>query len=253
MTTPRSRLASLLFVLCIAAASTGCAYLRSAKAPMDKRHFVQQGPSKARGVVVLLPGFGDGPDAFEERGFVAALQRGAPDYDIVAADAHFGYYRKRSLIKRLDTDVVGPLREAGYRELWLVGASMGGHGAVAYARAHPERIAGLLLFAPYVGPSEVVAEVQRAGGLCRYRAPARYVDDQEGFARANFGFLQARICERHDLAVWLAVGDDDKLLAANRVIGETLEPARFLTLPGGHGWKVWTPAIERIAPRALSQ
>jgi S-formylglutathione hydrolase FrmB len=184
---------------------------------------------------------------------VAALKRSAPDYDIVAADAHFGYYRKRSLIERLDHDVMAPLRNAGYRELWLVGASMGGHGAVAYARVHPERVAGLLLFAPYMGPRDVVAEVKRAGGLCKYRAPAKYVDDQEGFARANFGFLQTRICERHDLSVWLAVGDSDKLLAADQVVGQALEPARFLTLPGGHGWKVWTPAIESIAPRALSQ
>jgi hypothetical protein len=124
-----------LLVSLLGAFGSGWAYLRSASTPMPSRTFVQQGASKTRGAIVLLPGFGDGPDTFEERGFVAALKRAAPDYDIVAADAHFGYYRKRSLIDRLDRDVVAPLRNAGYRELWLVGASMGGHGAVARSSA----------------------------------------------------------------------------------------------------------------------
>ena len=251
--TSRACLIPLLASLLSLSLGTGCAYVRRAKTPMETHTFVSQGANRVRGAIVLLPGFGDGPTAFEERGFVAALKRGAPDYDIVAADAHFGYYRTRSLIARLDQDVIGPLRQAGYRELWLVGASMGGHGAVAYARVHPERIAGLLLFAPYMGPREVVQEVQRAGGLCQYRPPSRYVDDQEGFARANFGFLRERVCDKHDLSLWVAVGQSDGLHLADAVLGKALEPARFLTLPGGHGWKVWTPAVERIAPRALSQ
>ena len=127
------------------AALSGCAFLRSASVPMRHLSFQQRGPAAARGVIVLLPGFGDRPEAFEQHGFVAALTRSAPDYDVVAADAHFGYYRKRTLLDRLDQDVVAPLRARGYREIWLVGASMGGLAAVAYARTHPERIRSLIV------------------------------------------------------------------------------------------------------------
>ena len=228
-----------------------CTPLRAAKTPMEAVRFTHLGARSARGVIVLLPGYGDRPSTFEKRGFVDALRRRAPDYDVIAADAHFGYYRKHCVVERLEQDVIAPLLAQGYRELWLAGASMGGFGGVAYARTHPERITGLLLFAPYMGPRNVIEEVQRAG-LCAYRAPARYVDDQEGFARANFGYLREVACAPSQVSVWLAVGDSDSLLPANQVLGSALAEERFLVLPGGHGWSVWTPAIERIAPQALA-
>lgn len=199
---------------------------------------------------MLLPGFGDRPETFEKYGFVSEVLKGAPDYDLFGADAHFGYYRNRNLLLRLEQDVIGPLLAQGYREIWLMGASMGGHGAVAYARAHPEKIAGVMLFAPYMGPGEVVDEVKRAGGLCQYRAPANQ-DTREGFARANFGWLKQAACEAKAPQIWLAVGDHDGLLAADRVLADALPPERVLILPGEHGWKVWTPAARTLAARAF--
>jgi pimeloyl-ACP methyl ester carboxylesterase len=217
---------------------------------MAKLRYTALGPEKARGALVLLPGFGDRPETFSERGFIAALRRHVPQYDVIAADAHFGYYRKRCLVERLEHDLIGPLLRQGYRELWLVGTSMGGFGAVAYAREHPERVTGLLLFAPYMGPDGVIEEVKRVG-LCKYRAPlAGKIEDQESFARANFGYLGEKACKTRDVALWLAVGEDDRLFGANRTLGAALAPERFLVMKGGHGWKVWTPAADKLAARA---
>jgi pimeloyl-ACP methyl ester carboxylesterase len=240
------------WVLATALASlAGCGYVRWASEPMAQEVFVAQGPGKARGAVLLLPGFGDRPETFDQQGFVAALRDKAPNYDVFAADAHFGYYRKRTLLKRLDEDVVAPLRRRGYRELWLVGASMGGHGAIAYARTYPERVSGLMLFAPYMGPSDVVEEVRRAGGLCRYEAPP-YEASADGFARENFVWLRQATCGGPGVPIWLAVGDQDRLLAADRLLADALSPARVLVLPGGHGWRVWTPAVKQLSARALA-
>jgi pimeloyl-ACP methyl ester carboxylesterase len=241
-----------LFLLTIAWLCPACAYLRSAKVPMPVVRFSQIGPHSARGVIVLLPGFGDRPETFAQRGFVAALRRWAPAYDVIAADAHFGYYRSRQLLPRLRQDVIAPLRAQGYQRIWLAGASMGGFGGVGYARAHRQDIAGLLLFAPYMGPRKIVEEVRRAG-LCGYRpAPAASIDDQDSFARANFAFLREAVCERRDLPLWLAVGASDDLLVANQTLAPALPAGRFRVLPGGHGWKVWTPAVEGMA-RALEE
>lgn len=227
-----------------------CSFMRRPRVPMERISFYERGPSVARGAIVLMPGFGDRPAAFDEHGFVRVLSQHAPEYDVFGADAHFGYYRKRTLLPRLQRDVIGPLVQRGYRELWLVGASMGGFGAVAYARKHPERVRGLLLFAPYLGPKQVVSEVAQVG-LCKYRPPAEPEDSEEAFARANFAFLREQICERRELSVFVAVGDRDRLLHADRLLGAALEPAHMLVLPGGHGWKVWTPALEKLAPLAF--
>ncbi len=215
--------------------------------------FASAGTDKARGAIVLLPGFGDRPTTFEQQGFVAALKRAAPGYDVYAADAHFGYYRTGTLIERLDTDVIGPLRARGYTELWIAGTSLGGHGAVAYAREHPDRIAGLMLFAPYMGPRGVVEEVRRAGGLCRYQGSDDRPNDAESFARANFAWLRREACDDKTVTLWLAVGDADHLLVADRVLADALDPSHVLVLHGGHGWKVWTPAVTQLGPRAFAR
>jgi len=248
----RRFLLRVLMLLPLLALFDACGYVRFTRTPMASLGFSPAGVERARGAIVLLPGFGDRPTTFEQRGFVNALRRAAPGYDVYAADAHLGYYRTGTLIERLDTDVVGPLRARGYKELWLAGTSLGGHGAVAYAREHPDRIAGLMLFAPYMGPRGVVDEVRRAGGLCRYEAPSQPPDDADSFARANFGWLRREACDDRSVSLWLAVGDADHLLSADRVLGDALDPSHVFVLPGGHGWKVWTPAVAKLAPRAMA-
>jgi len=217
---------------------------------MERVAFRELGPQKARGVIVLMPGFGDRPAAFADNGFVAALARRAHAFDIYAADAHFGYYRKRSLLERLEHDVIGPLRARGYREIWLAGASLGGFGAVAYARSHPEGVRGVMLFAPYLGPKEVVQEVA-AVGLCKYQKTPGKELNEANFARANFVWLKQQACIDHRVSLWLAVGSEDRLRRPDSVLGSALDPSHVLVLPGGHGWKVWTPAVEQQASAAL--
>jgi len=246
----RTRRARTLLCLLALALMSGCSFLRPARTPMERVVLREQGPDEARGAIVLLPGFGDRPSAFSEHGFAQALAAAAPGYDVFAADAHFGYYRKRSLLERLERDVIAPLRARGYRELWLAGASLGGFGAVGYARTHPERIAGLMLFAPYMGPKEVVSKVAQ-GGLCAYDETPSEKDDEANFARRNFVWLKRQACEDHSISLYVAVGDEDRLLGANRLLGNALPPSHALVLPGGHGWKVWTPAVTRLAPVAF--
>jgi pimeloyl-ACP methyl ester carboxylesterase len=242
-----------LFALTFAwALVQGCGYVRIAKTPMASLNVISREPCHAEGAIVLLPGFGDRASIFEERGFVAALRKVAPGYDVFAADAHFGYYRKGTVVERLEHDVIGPLRARGYTKLWLAGTSMGGHGAVGYAREHPESVEGLLLFAPYMGPESVLNEVRSAGGLCEYRTASVTPDDAQSFARMNLQWLKQEACDRKRIALWLAVGTEDHLLAADRVLGDALGAEHVLILPGGHGWKVWTPAATLLARRALA-
>jgi pimeloyl-ACP methyl ester carboxylesterase len=211
-------------------------------------------PARAEGprtALVLLPGFGDRDETFAKRGFVDAVQAVAPELTVVAADAYFGYYRKRTILTRLEEDVVGPLRREGFERIYLAGTSMGGHGAVAYARTHPEGIAGVLLFAPYLGPRDVVEEVRQAGGICKYAPAEPFSDDSEGFARANYAWLARQLCREGGVPVLTAVGADDRLAAPVAELSQPLPAARRVVLPGGHGWAVWTPAARVLASQAF--
>ena len=80
----RYRVKRVLFLLTLAWFAPACAYLRSVKTPMPVVRFTNLGARSARGALLLLPGFGDLPETFERRGFVAALRRHAPEYDVIA-------------------------------------------------------------------------------------------------------------------------------------------------------------------------
>ena len=103
----------------------------------------------ADGLIVLLPGFSDGPASFDNQGMIDIVRRIAPAFDAVATDAHFAYYRNQSIVERLHADVIEPIT-GQYRTVWLVGISMGGLGAASYAMEHPDVVAGVILLAPYM-------------------------------------------------------------------------------------------------------
>jgi pimeloyl-ACP methyl ester carboxylesterase len=239
-------LAALALILGLA----GC-YWRIAREPMPFITYGALGPEHARGAIVLLPGLGGAPQDFEEYGFVAVLKQEAPGYDLIAADAHVGYYSRNTLLDQLHASVIGPLLARGYRELWIVGVSMGGHGAIAYARTYPQRLKGVLLFAPYLGPGDVLQAVAQSGGICRYAPPVPLAQDRVGFAQANFLWLKATLCTGPaPVPVWLAVGDRDQ--DGRTLLRDVLAPDHHVVLPGGHDWDVWTPALALIARAAFA-
>src|SRR5690349_13924100 len=91
----------------------GCASWLPAPTPMRAiDHLDARG--HARCLMVFLPGRGDSPEYFAERGFVAEVRAHELAIDMVAADASLGYYAKGILSERLYTDVVQPRLSRGY-------------------------------------------------------------------------------------------------------------------------------------------
>ena len=99
----------------------------------------------------MLPGRSDDPEDLVEEGLSQILQQNEEHADIWIVDAHLGYYVSRTLIERLHTDVILPARRSGYARIHLLGISMGGLGALLYARQHADSIDSLLLVAPFLG------------------------------------------------------------------------------------------------------
>src|SRR5512134_2051801 len=59
-------------------------------------------------LIVLLPGNGDKPSAFEKHGLIDAVRKRGIPSDLVAVNAHLGYYRDGSIFRRLKEDVIDP-------------------------------------------------------------------------------------------------------------------------------------------------
>lgn len=241
-------LAALLGALC----SSGCQYFRSASAPIP--HVAYRSPGgDAETLVVLLPGIDSRAADFAENGWVDRIHAAAPRADVIAVDAHFGYYRTESLLTRLQEDVLRPLQHA-YEQVWIVGVSLGGLGAALYAAAHPGEVDGMLLLAPYTGRPAIFEEVLVAGGLDRWDPPSKtdLNPEQRAYVTAWELFQRAARDERGAPQLYLGFGAEDGFRVPNGVLASALPQQRCFTQPGGHTWSVWTPLFERMLAAAVA-
>lgn len=224
----------------------GCLpFLRPARVPLRT---VELPPVRGgECLAVLLPGRFGGPRSFEKADFAAAARRHGVEIDLVAADAHLGYYRDRSVVVRLREDVVRPARATGYREIWLVGASLGGVGALLYARDHAEDLSGVFALAPFLGDKALIEEIRRQGGPRSWQ-PGE-VGEGEDFRRL-WSWLIRRAADPAAPPLYLGFGNEDGFAASNRLLAEVLPEQRVLSAPGGHDWKVWRALWERFLAEA---
>lgn len=244
-----------VFVMVGAMLAAGCHYFRSAEIPMGTVKHGNLGPQKARGVVVLVPGIGDEPEDFEDGGFVEdVLARG--DFDVVAADAHFGYYKNRVLVDRLHADVIAPAKQSGYREIWLVGISLGGLGTLNTLRLHDADVTGAILLAPYMGNPELADEVKRAGGIAAWEpGDVEAIEDAEtrSYRRAWQWLRKYHDTKLAGPSMYVGYGRSDRFAEANQIVGDILPDDHVYDAPGGHDWKTWRALFRTLSERAWAQ
>lgn len=239
----------------------GCQLLpRQPVTPMPVLRQPAPGPGRADTLVVMLPGAYSLPQEFVNEGYVQALRTRGVRADVLVADAHLGYFNDRSVLQRLRDDVVAPARAQGYRRLWLVGISLGGFGALAYASvhgSHPQHgVDGVLAVAPYLGSRRLQGDILAAGG------PLAWADAQAAAPVAGEVVSNPADGER---ALWrwlvrpppgappvhLAYGTDDRLADGHRLLAGVLQPERVSTVPGGHDWPPWRALWQQWLQRGL--
>lgn len=195
------------------------------------------GDGQPRTLVVLLPGRYDSPKDFGQAGFPEMAARAGAEVDMVAVEAHLGYYLKKIIVDRLHEDVIAPARRR-YERIWLVGVSVGGTGALAYAESHPENVDGIVLLAPFLGEEKVIGEVAAAGGLRGWKPPQPPAPDD--YQRRLWAWLKRyEGGSEGQIPLYLGYGTRDSFARANGMLGEILPGERVLTVSGGHDWKAW--------------
>lgn len=246
--------ATLLLLSLAAAGLTGCLpFLRATKEPLPVE--VLADPADARCTVLLLPGFWDRPDDFVRQGFAREMASRDLSVRLLSADAHVGYYRKRSILPEVRS-IVGVERDAG-RTVWLAGNSLGGVGSLILARHASRDVEGVLLMAPYLGEPETIAEIREAGGALAWAPPGTEPPDEalevrdggeldrNEYARETWQWLAAwhRAGQGRDEGspqIYLGWGVDDEFADPAELAAELLPEGHAMPAPGGHDWTAWT-------------
>ena len=228
-----------------ASALAGCVSLRPAPVPMPTLAYGERVGDGTRCLVVFLPGRYDTPETFGREGFPALVRERVGDVAMVAADANVAYYANRTVLERLHDDVVVPARQAGVEQVWLVGVSMGGLGALGYARRHPHLVDGAILLAPYLGEPQVIDEILAAGGPLRWRPPSRL--DADDYSRDLWRWLRRYGSDdAPPTALFLGYGRDDRMARADGMLAGLLPPSHVLLGEGGHDWRTWKTLFGRF-------
>lgn len=223
---------------------------RTSTVPLRVLHEPAVCASRPDTLLVMLPGASSLPEEFLHERFVLALRERRLALDVVLVDAHPGYYKDRTILERLQADVIVPARAKGYRKIWLVGVSLGGLGALIQARAQPADADGLMLLAPYLGEPRITDAVRADGGLRAWRGAAP--DPVPGDVDLRlWQWLQAYAtdpAQRPPLVLGYALGD--RLAPANKLLGDSLPADRVFTTTGGHDWPEWRLLWSRMLDRA---
>jgi pimeloyl-ACP methyl ester carboxylesterase len=202
-------------------------------------------------LVVVLPGRGDDLDDLRSSGVVQAVQSAWPDADVVLTGLALGYYMEGQAEQRLHDEVIVPARRRGYRQVWLVGASLGGMGALMYDRAHPNEVSGMVLLAPYLGEKPMLNRIASAGGVAAWQPPPKPAAvTKDNFEEELWRHLQT--WSRSPAAarnVWLTYGNADRFRDAMPLLAPLLPAGHVLLREGGHDWSVWSPATHEVLMR----
>ena len=125
-----------------------------------------------------------------------------------------------------------------------MGISLGGMGALLYARARLASVDGVILLSPFLATRGTIAEVTAAGGFDRWRpAPPPSGDIERGLMTwiASPAF-EAEIAPR----LHLGYGTDDRFAPASLLLAARLSAQRVVVTQGGHDWPTWRDLWHRI-------
>lgn len=214
-------------------------------------------PQQAQRVVVMLPGRDDDIADLQRRGVAQIIQHEWPDADVVLTGLSMPYYLAGVATRRLHDEVMAPLQQHGYRQVWLAGISLGGLGALQYDQAYPGQVDGMLLLSPYLGERAIQQEIRDAGGLAAWNpGPAQPPTQTLGptaFQRELWSYLKHWSDDQaRTQTVWLAYGADERFRAAIELMSPQLPPGHVVMLPGHHDWSLWEPALHVLLRTAAS-
>jgi pimeloyl-ACP methyl ester carboxylesterase len=209
---------------------------------IDRAHADRAAPT----CVVMLPGAYAGPADFVQHGFVRAVRERSLEIDLMFAGFQLQELSDGSLFSRLRDEILRPAHAPGCK-VWMGGISLGSYLALGCAERYGGEIAGLCLFAPYLGSHLVTSEIERAEGLENWNPAELAGEDDE---RRVWRFI--RRLRAGSLPVHLGLGREDRFGRRQRLMAAALAPESVDVVPGGHHWPTWLRLWERFLDARLA-
>ena len=212
----------------------------TAKIPMETILYDAVNVQGPRSLIIFLPGNGDPISVFKKEGLIEAVrERGLP-IDMVAVNAHIGYYVNWSILVRMKEDVIEPLRSRGYKQIWLVGDSMGAYGSLSYAKEHLDEISGVVLLGPFLGDEQLIKDIKQSGGLQSWDPGDITSATKEAWERSIWAWFKERqTTKNYYPSMYLGYGHGDRFSYAQEYLASVMQADHVIAIDGYHSWRTW--------------
>jgi esterase/lipase superfamily enzyme len=225
----------------------GCSGTRGKKALPSVRY---SGMTGKRSLVVLFPTIGGKGSHYETQGFLDEVWQRGFEASLEVLDVKPSLYLGSRIVELVKTEVIEPAKTEGFEDFYLVGISLGGHGALLYATTYPEDVDGIVLLAPFISGDTASEAIDEAGGLdtwedCPFLAWTH--------ACNLWKSLQVYVSDpRNQRKVVLGFGTEDIFVEQCRILSDELLPEQVFTVPGGHDWVTWKKLFIKAADYFLA-
>lgn len=224
-----------LFILSGCFCLSGCSFYTNE--PLDILRYNKHSDERQKHLFVVLRGIGGAYTDFEKYGFVDAVKESEIDFDILIPDAHFGYYAGRTLINRLQQDVITPAKLNGYDTIWMVGVSMGGLGSLLYCKEHADQIDGIYLISPFLGYKSIIREIEKSGDVESW-LPGKDINEDD-WQRSLWAWIKENSENDFPVPVYLASGKSDPYKRGQKLLAGALAEDHVLFIDGKHNYQTF--------------
>lgn len=225
----KTRIILFLTLIGLVYLSTACKH-QQAVVPL-KQLWVTSGKNNDT-LIIFLPGVRDNKEDFLDKGMFAQPREAALKTNMVAADLNLAYLQNGTGTERLHEDIIAPAHNRGYKNIWLVGISLGGLNALLYLKNRPDDICGVILLSPFLGENGISNSIIQAGGIEHWQPANRDKPDDE---EALWLWLKkARLN-----SVFLGAGTADRFFPLHKQLAQLLPDKNIHFIDGGHRWPVW--------------
>lgn len=195
-------------------------------------------------LIIFFPGLYDTAEKFKDEEFFSIARKAGIKADMVSANVNVFHLIKEKVIERIESDVFQQAKSDGYKNIWLVGVSLGGLNSLLFYRKHSRDICGVVTLAPYVANTPLINDLKNAKDINNWQPIS--IDDKsvlEQKLQILWLWLKEQSLKNNLRAVYLGYGNQDRYIDAIELFGKVLHKNNIINIEGGHNWdtsqKIW--------------
>ena len=199
---------------------------------------------KTDSLIIFFPGLYDTADKFKDEKFFLIARKAGIKADMVSANINVFHLVNNMMIKRIETDVLQHAKEVGYKNIWLVGVSLGGLNSLLFYTKHERNICGVVTLSPFVANTPLIDDLKNAKEI-KYWQPGS-VDNKltlEKKLRFLWVWLKQQSLNNNLKQIYLGYGKQDRFAEAIKLFENILDKNNIVYVEGEHNWetgqKIW--------------